>query len=50
MEEQTIIPESLLDKAKELGLSFSYSLLPLEIFPAKIEKIIAEVHSVKASN
>lgn len=44
MEEQTIIPEFLLDKAKELGLSFSDSSFPVEIFPAKIEKIIAEVH------
>lgn len=44
MEEQTFIPEFLLDKAKELGLSFSDSSFPVEIFPTKIEKIIAEVH------
>lgn len=44
MEEQTIIPEFLLDKAKELGLSFSDSSFPVEIFPTKIRKIITEVH------
>lgn len=44
MEEQTIIPEILLDKAKKLGLSFSETTFPVDIFPSKIEKIIAEVH------
>lgn len=48
MEEQTIIPEILLDKAKELGLSFSNSTFPVDIFPTKIEKIIAEVHECQS--
>ena len=44
MGEQTIVPEVLLDKAIELGLSFSDSALPIGIFPSQIQNIIAEVH------
>ena len=44
MEEQTIVPEVLLDKAIELGLSFSDSAFPIGIFPSQIRNIIAEVH------
>lgn len=44
MEAQTIIPEVLLNKATELGLSYSHSTFPVSIFPSKIEKIITEVH------
>ena len=44
MEEQAIVPEVLLDKALELGLSFSDSTFPISIFPSEIRNIIAEVH------
>lgn len=44
MEEQTIVPEVLLDKAIELGLSFSDFAFPIGIFPSQIRNIIAEVH------
>ncbi len=44
MEEQVIVPEVLLDKALELGLSFSDSAFPISIFPSEIRNIIAEVH------
>lgn len=44
MEEQAIVPEVLLDKALELGLSFSDSAFPISIFPSEIRNIIAEVH------
>lgn len=44
MGEQTIVPEVLLDKAIELGLSFSDSAFPIGIFPSEIRNIIAEVH------
>ena len=44
MEEQTIVPEVLLDKAIELGLSFSDSAFPIGIFPSEIRNIIADVH------
>ena len=43
MEEQTIVPEVLLDKAIELGLSFSASAFPIGIFPSEIRNIIADV-------
>ena len=44
MGEQTIVPEVLLDKAIELGLSFSDSAFPIGIFPSEIRNIIAEVY------
>lgn len=44
MGEQTIVPEVLLDRAIELGLSFSDSAFPIGIFPSEIRNIIAEVH------
>lgn len=44
MEEQVIVPEVLLDKALEPGLSFSDSAFPISIFPSEIRNIIAEVH------
>lgn len=43
MGEQTIVPKVLLDKAIELGLSFSESAFPIDIFPSEMLKIIAEV-------
>lgn len=44
MAESAIVPEVLLDKAVELGLSFSDSSFPTSIFPTEIRHIIAEVH------
>lgn len=44
MEEEAIVPEVLLDKAIELGLSFTGSTFPISIFPSEIRNIIAEVH------
>lgn len=44
MGEQTIVPEVLLDKAIELGLSFSDSAFPIGIFPSEIRNVIVEVH------
>lgn len=44
MAESAIVPEVLLDKAVELGLSFSDSSFPTSIFPTEIRRIIAEVH------
>ena len=44
MEEEAIAPEVLLDKAIELGLSFTGSTFPISIFPSEIRNIIAEVH------
>ena len=44
MEKEAIVPEVLLDKAIELGLSFTGSTFPISIFPSEIRNIIAEVH------
>ena len=44
MKEEAIVPEVLLDKAIELGLSFTGSTFPISIFPSEIRNIIAEVH------
>ena len=44
MKEDAIVPEVLLDKAIELGLSFTGSTFPISIFPSEIRNIIAEVH------
>ena len=44
MGEQSIVPEVLLDKALEVGLSFSGSEFPISIFPVELRGIITEVH------
>lgn len=42
MGEQTIVPEVLLDKAIELGVSFSDSTFPIGIFPLRYETSFAD--------